>query len=161
MGAQAAVPISGRNAKRVLFGAINLRTARRAVLVRRAAGQADAQAFLRDLRRRYRRAGTLWLLLDGAGAHTAPATRRLAAALGIVPLWLPKQCPELNPMDQLWRELKRLVAANRQADSIDALAEQAAAWVLALTPAQAHRKAGMASNRFWLKHVRQDFWQPT
>jgi transposase len=160
-GAQATVPITGRNAKRVLFGAINLATARRAVLIRGAAGQADAQAFLRDLRRRYRRAGTLWLLLDQAGAHTAPATQRLAAALRIAPLWLPKQCPELNPMDQLWRELKRLVAANRQADSIDALATDAAAWVLGLTPTQARRKSGMASERFWLRHLLQDFWQPT
>jgi transposase len=160
-GAQATVPITGANARRVLFGAISLGTARRAVRVRRAAAQADAQAFLRDLRRRYRRAGTLWLLLDRASAHTAPATQRLAAELGIALLWLPKQHPELNPMDQLWRELKRLVAANRQADSVDALADAAAAWVLGLTPTQARRKSGMASARFWLKHLRHEFWQPT
>ena len=153
------MPISGANARRVLFGAINLHTARRAVLIRRTAGQADAQAFLRDLRRRYQRAGTLWLFLDRASAHTAPATERLAAALGIVLLWLPKQHPapraqpELNPMDQLWRELKRLIAANRQADSIDALADEATTWVLGLTPAQARRKSGMASHDFWLKHL--------
>ncbi len=161
IGAQATVPITGANARRVLFGALNLATARRAVLVRRTAGQADAQAFLRDLRRRYRRAGTLWLFLDRASAHTAPATQRLAAALGIALLWLPKQCPELNAMDQLWRELKRLVAANRQADSIDALADEATAWVLGLTPAEARRKAGMAADGFWLKHLRHDFWPPT
>ena len=35
----------------------------------------------------------------------------LAAALDIRFLWLPKQAPELNAMDQLWRELKRLIAA--------------------------------------------------
>jgi len=161
IGAQAAVPITGANARRVLFGAINLATARRAVLVRRAAGQADAQAFLRDLRRRYRRAGTLWLFLDRASAHTATRTQHLAAALGIVLLWLPKQRPELNPMDQLWRELKRLIAANRQAESIDALAADATTWVLALTPREARRTSGMASKRFWLKHLLQDFWQPT
>jgi len=161
IGAQATVPITGGNARRVLFGAINLATARRAVLVRGAAGQADAQACLRDLRRRYRRAGTIWLLLDRASAHTAPATQCLAARLDIVLLWLPKQHPELNPMDQLWRELKRLVAANRQADSIDALADTAAAWVLGLTPAEARRKSGMASQHFWLKHLLQDFWHPT
>ena len=155
------MPITGANARRVLFGALNLATARRAVLVRRAAGQADAQAFLRDLRRRYRRAATLWLLLDRASAHTAPATQRLAAALRIALLWLPKQHPELNPMDQLWRELKRLVAANRQAESIDALADTAAAWVLGLTPAEARRKSGMASKHFWLKHLRHDFWPNT
>ena len=57
VGTQAVVPITGANAKRVLFGAIDLRTAHRIVLIRRHAGQADAQAFLSELRRRYRRAG--------------------------------------------------------------------------------------------------------
>ena len=43
-------------------------------------------------------------------------------------------------MDQLWRELKRLIAANRQAESIDVLADDAAEWLLTLTPQQARRK---------------------
>jgi hypothetical protein len=90
-GTQATVPITGANAKRVLFGAINLRTAHRVVLIRPRAGAADAQAFLRELRRRYRTAGTIWLLADRASAHTAARTQMLAAALGIRFLWLPKQ----------------------------------------------------------------------
>ncbi len=155
------MPISGRNAKRVLFGAIDLQSARRVVLVRTRAGQADAQAFLRALRRRYRGAGWLWLLTDRASAHTAPQTQALAARLRIRFVWLPRQAPELSPMDQLWRELKRLIAANRQAASIDDLAAEAAEWVLRLTPQQAFRKAGMLSKRFWLKKLLQNFWPPT
>ncbi len=158
---QAVVPITGRNAKRVLFGAIDLRSARRVVLIRTRAGQADAQAFLRALRRRYRGAGWLWLLTDRASAHTAPQTQALADRLRIRFVWLPRQAPELSPMDHLWRELKRLIAANRQAASIDALAADAAAWVLTLTPQQARRKAGMASKRFWLRKLLQNFWRPT
>ena len=149
------VPITGHNAKRVLFGAIDLQSARRVVLVRRHAGQADAQAFLRALRRRYRGAGWLWLLTDRASAHTAPQTQALAARLRIRFVWLPRQAPELSPMDQLWRELKRLIAANRQAASIDALAAEAAEWVLRLTPQQARRKAGMASKRFCMAGERK------
>jgi hypothetical protein len=64
-------------------------------------------------------------------------------------------------MDQLWRELKRLIAANRQAESIDALAADAAAWVPTLTPRQARRKAAMTSKRFRLKSLLQHFWPPT
>ena len=160
-GTQATVPITGANAKRVLFGAIDLRTAHRVVLICPRAGAADAQAFLREIRRRYRSAGTIWLLADRASAHTAARTQMLAAALDIRFLWLPKQAPELNAMDQLWRELKRLIAANRQAASADALASNAAGWVLGLTPRQASRKAGMASKHFWLKKLVQDFWLPT
>jgi transposase len=113
------------------------------------------------LRRRYRRAGWLWLLSDRASAHTAPQTQALADRLRIRFVWLPRQAPELSPRDQLWRELKRLVAANRQAASIDALAADAAGWVLALTPQQACRKAGMASKHFWLRNLLQNFWRLT
>jgi hypothetical protein len=96
-----------------------------------------------------------------ARAHTAHRTHALAARLRIRFLGLPKQASELSLMDQLWRELKRLIAANRQAASIDALAADAAGWVLALTPRQARRKAGMASKRFWRKNLLRHFWPPT
>lgn len=64
-------------------------------------------------------------------------------------------------MDQLWRELKRHVAANRQADSIAALASQAANWVLSLPARVARRKAGLCSPRFWLRKLSQHLLQPT
>ena len=124
-GTTAVVPITGPNAKQVLLGAIDVHTAHRVVLVRRQAGQLDAQVFLAKLRRRYRRAGRIWLLAARGGAHTAGKTLALAERLRIRQLWPPKQGVELGPMDQLWRDLKRLVAANRQADFIDALAAEA------------------------------------
>jgi hypothetical protein len=52
-GEPAEVPITGQNAKRVLFGAINFRTGHRVVLRRSRMRQADFQEFLRLLRRRY------------------------------------------------------------------------------------------------------------
>jgi DDE superfamily endonuclease len=78
---------------------------------------------------------------------------RLAVELGIELVWLPKQGPEWNAMDHWWRELKRLIAANRQAASIDELAGQAADWVLGLRPREALRKAGILSPTFWLRGV--------
>jgi hypothetical protein len=56
-------------------------------------------------------------------------------------------------MDQLWRELKRVVAANRQHRTVDALAAAAALWVLLLTPTEACRKAGLLSEHFWLRDL--------
>jgi DDE superfamily endonuclease len=161
IGTQAEVRISGQNAKRVLFGAINVRTARRTVYLGRGVGTPEVQGFLVALRKAYRRAGTIWLLADRASGHTAKATRVLAKALRIEFLWLPKQWPELNAMDQLWKSLKHEVAANRQAESIDELTDRASHWVLHLTPAQARRKSGMASDHFWLRSVLQNFWLPT
>ena len=93
----------------------------------------------------------IWLLLDKASCHDAVRSQQLAARLGIVLLWLPKQCSELNAMDHLWKELKRLIAANRQFRTIDAGADYAEHWLLDLTPREALRKAGVLSEDFWLK----------
>jgi DDE superfamily endonuclease len=161
IGAQARVCVTGQNAKRVLFGTINLRTARRTVHLGRGVGTHGVRAFLRALRSAYRRAGTIWLLADRASGHTARATLALANELGIEFVWLPKQRPGLNAMDQLWRGLKHEVAASRQAASIDDLAEQATRRVLRLTTKRARRKSGLAAKHFWLRALSQHFWLPT
>ena len=61
-GEQAKVYISGRNAKRVLFATINPRTGHRLVMRRARMRQADFQAFLRLVRRRYG-SRPVWMLL--------------------------------------------------------------------------------------------------
>jgi hypothetical protein len=160
-GEQAVVPVTGRNAGRVLFGARNVRTAHRVILRWPSETSPGARAFLTEIRRHYRSAPTIGLLLDRGPAHTAAPTRRLAAELGIEFVWLPRQWPEWNARDQLWREWKRLVAANRQAASIEDLAQQAEAWVLGLRPQQVLRKAGILSPCFWLKNLLQSLWRPT
>jgi hypothetical protein len=112
-GEQAVVPITGRNAQRVWFGALNPRTGHRLVFRCFRQRQEDFQAFARYLRRHYP-GRPIWLLLDKAPCHDAARSQELAARLGIVLVWLPKQCSELKAVDHLWKELKRLLAANRQ-----------------------------------------------
>jgi DDE superfamily endonuclease len=119
VGEPARVPVTGRNAQRVLFGALNVQTGHGVVLDRKSAGRAEARVFLAELRPRYRQAPTIWRWLDRAPAHTDAETLRLAVELGIELVWLPKPWPERNAMDQLWTELKRRLAANRQAAHID------------------------------------------
>ncbi len=150
IGQQTQVPISGQNAKRVLFGAINIRTGHRILQRTHQQRQEDCQAFLKTLRRRYghRR---IWLLLDKHGGHWAPRSQALAEELNIVLLFLPRQSPELNPMDHLWKEAKRVRSANRQYDTIDEHARQVEDWIQSLTPRQALRKAGILSKNFWLR----------
>jgi transposase len=149
-GEQALVPITGRNAKRVLFGTINPRTGHRIVLSRPNMRQENFQDFLRLLRHSYP-GRAIWLLLDEAPCHVAPKSQRLAAALKIELIWLPKQCSELNAMDQLWRDLKNNVSANYQFDNIDEHAAWAQNWVLSLTRSEALLKASVLSENFWLR----------
>jgi transposase len=151
-GEQAQVKITGENAKRVLFGALHPRTGHRLVLRRLRQRQEDFHAFLRHLRRHYG-GRSIWLLLDKASIHQAASSQRLAAHLRVTLLWLPKQCPELNPQDHLWKELKRLMAANRQFKTIDDEADHAERWLLGLAPTTTLRKAGVLSGESWLKDV--------
>jgi transposase len=43
------------------------------------------------------------LLLDNSGAHTA---QRLRWPENVRCVWLPAYCPELNPIERVWRDLK-------------------------------------------------------
>jgi DDE superfamily endonuclease len=149
-GEQAVVPITGSNAKRVLFGTLNPRTGHRIVLRRPNMRQEHFQAFLRLLRQSYP-GREMGLLLDEAPCHIAPKSQALAAALNIVLAWLPKQCSELNAMDHLWRALKANISANYQFKNIDEHADSAEHWVLSLSKSEALLKAGVFSKNFWLQ----------
>jgi transposase len=142
--------LSGRNARRVLFGAINLRTGHRVLLCRNNQFATDFCALLRELRRRYRDR-PLALLLDEDSSHTARASQHLAAELDIELLWLPKRSPELNPMEHLWRAAKQNVSANRQDATIERAVERFLRYLRRLTSRAALRKAGVLSRRFWLR----------
>jgi transposase len=149
-GEQAKVSISGYNAKRVLFGAINMHTGHRIVMRYANMGQQGFQDFLRLLRRRYQ-ARPIWLLLDAAQAHRAIKSQLLAKQLNVELIWLPKQCPELNAMDHLWKELKAHISANYQHPHIEEHVRFAEQYTLRLTNNQALKKAGILSENFWLK----------
>ena len=149
-GEQAVVPITGNNAKRVLFGTLNPRTGHRMVFRCQNMRQASFQAFLRLLRSSYP-GRPLWLLLDEAPCHIAPKSQVLAELLHIHLIWLPKQCSELNAMDHLWRMLKEKISANYQFATIDEHAALAEHWLHSLSNHETLRKAGVLSKHFWLQ----------
>jgi hypothetical protein len=155
-GEQAVVPITGENAKRVLFGTINFIAGHRVLLRRQRQRQEDFQVFLKLLRKRYK-GRPLALLLDKNSCHCATRSRTLAAQLNIALIWLPKQWSELNAMDHLWKEMKKKIASNRQFKTIDKQVSYAEKWVLNLSNRTALRKAGVLSKNFWLKNVRKNF----
>src|SRR4249920_707280 len=117
-GQPARVLISGWNARRVVFGAMNLRSGKRLFLARRRQRQHDFQAFLELIHHHYR-GRRVALLLDENPSHTAKRSQQLAEELRIELLWLPKRAPQLNPMDELWGQAKDIVSANLQYPNID------------------------------------------
>jgi transposase len=149
-GEQATVGISGRNAKRLVFGAINIVTGHRILLPYRNLKQENFQDFLRALRRSYP-GRQIWLLLDEAGAHTAIKSQKLAEDLNIKLVWLPTQCPELNAMDHFWRQVKADVSTNYQYADIDQHVATAINYMKTLKKIKALDRAGILSKTFWLK----------
>jgi hypothetical protein len=146
------VLLSGRNAKRVLFGAINIRSGHRLSLVRFKQRAEDFCAFLELVHRHYR-AWQVVMLLDGDSSHTAGASQKLADRHRIELIGLPKRSPHLNPMDHLWRYSKGGVLANRQHASIEELAQQTLNDLHSLSPRDALRKAGLQSEDSWLSNL--------
>jgi hypothetical protein len=149
-GEEAPVPITGGNAKRVLFGAINILTGHRLFLVRRRQRGLDFEDFLEEVRGHYR-GRPVALLLDEDSSHTAGDSQGLADDLEIELLWLPKREPHLNPMDHLWRHGKEVMSGNYQYASIDLQVERFISYLASLCPFDALRKAGILSEDSWLK----------
>lgn len=153
VGQQATVRLSGYNAKRVLFGALDLRTGTRYLRSRSRNRADDFCAFLTWLRTQEPDRPILMLLDDGP-SHTARKSRQTASELGIELVPLPHRSPELNPLESLWRLGKQVVCANRQyRDILDELLA-VIDYLQGLSNAEALEKSGVLSPTFWLRHQR-------
>lgn len=146
------VPISGRNARRVVFGALNLVNGLRWLLIQQRQRAQDFQEFLEylheDLPGRH-----IAMLLDEDSSHIDEETQDLAEDLSIEFIWLPKRAPKLNPWERLWGHGKDLVSANKQYTTVDEQAERFVGFLGSLSGHDALRKAGVFSPDFWLRSV--------
>ncbi len=154
------VRISGQNARRVVFGTLNLRTGRRCFLVRDHRKAADFQEFLYRLHERYR-GWHLVLLLDEDSSHTANGSLELAEELAIKQIWLPKRSPKLNPLDSLWGQGKDVISANKQYATIEDQVHRFLAYLESLSPCETLHTSGVLSKHYWLRFVlSKDFCGP-
>jgi hypothetical protein len=147
-GAVSRVWLSGRNARRVIFGAMNLRTGTRLFVPRDKGRGGDFQAFLEEVRSHFR-GRHVALLLDEDRSHTAKASLREAD--GMTLLWLPKRSPKLNPMEALWGQGKDVISANKQYATIEEQVDRFLDYLGGLTNQEALHTSGLLSNGFWLK----------
>lgn len=101
-------------------------------------------AFLRLVRERHPGEYIL-MVLDGAGWHKG---KELLVPEGIELLFLPPYCPDLNPEEQVWDELREKNFANRVFASMEAVIAAATTGLRALVddPAALKRLAG----RTWI-----------
>ena len=134
-GPRVRVPTPGKNARRAFFGALD--PVDGAWFWRDSARKRadDFVPFLEQLAAAHP-AGPLYLVLDGAPAHTAKSTRAwFAAHPRVRPLPVPAYAAHHeNPVERVWGSMKTAVAANRLAGSIDELTAAARRFFADLTP---------------------------
>lgn len=153
IGEQAEVPILGQHhEKRILTGVLNIQTGSYFQYSSEAYNQDTFQLILQLIRRRWR-GWRIVLFLDKISAQRALRSRRLAQDLGIQLRWLPTACPELNPVDHLWRHLKKDILANEPLPDLKTTLKHACAYLDDLSPRERLRKAGILSGHFWLQDL--------
>ena len=153
IGEQAQVPILGQHRKKcVLTGVLNIQTGSYFQYSSEAYNQETFHTILKLIRRRWR-GWHIVLFLDKISAQRAHSSIGLANDLEIQLRWLPTACPELNPVDHLWRHLKKDILANEPLPDLEVTFKYARAYLDDLSPRERLRKAGILSGHFWLQDV--------
>ncbi len=149
-GAPTIVTISGRNARRTLFGALQVSTGELVCTVRERGRTDDVLAAVERLGA-VRPCIPKLLIWDNAPPHHPHRVRDAAQEAGITLAFLPFRSPELMPLEELWRGLKATVAANRCYDSLDELVARASTWLYGMSDAERLRRCGFQSAKYqWL-----------
>lgn len=146
-GQQQIVVISGRNARRVVHGALNVATGELVALVRERSRQDDCAAFVEALGQ-VRPDVPKPLVWDNAPPPHPKRVQAVAEAAHIQLAFLPFRAPDLLPCEDLWRLSKAVVAANRAYAAVQEQAERAVAWLAALSPFDRLLKSGLFGATF-------------
>jgi transposase len=104
--------------------------------------------FLEELARRHP-GEYLLLIVDGAGWHRAGALRIPA---NIEFGFLPPCCPDLNPQEHVWEELREKAIGNRVLATLEAVADAAVTGLQTLEKAP-ERLRSLASRQWMLRSV--------
>ena len=127
-GADLRVPAPGQAAKMAILGVLDWATRELLVHTSRTKRSSDFIDLLSELGRCYGpRPGLIGkpvvLVLDNGPIHTSKASRAALAARAhwLTIEWLPKYAPELNDIEDVWRDMKRHHLAHQTFASADDL----------------------------------------
>jgi hypothetical protein len=143
------VPLTGKHTRRVVHGALNIRTGALLLCITEVWDQVTHPDFLTMLRSPWR-GWPIVRFADRGTPHTAEESRALATQLHMERRFLPVATPAWNAMEHLWRPMKAWGISNRTIPSIDRAANAACQYLLDLSPRERLKKAGVLSGKFWL-----------
>lgn len=113
-GCQKRIATPGRQQWRHIFGAYNWVTDEVVYLICEKRNSNNFIAFLDHLVQQHSGERPLVIVLDNGSIHRSQATQAAFALLEneLLPLFLPKYCSQLNPIERFWKHLKSLACAN-------------------------------------------------
>jgi putative transposase len=122
-GCQKRIATPGEQQWRHLFGAYNWATDEVITLISEERNSDAFIAFLDHLVAQHDGQRPLVIVLDNSSIHHSYATQAAFALLEneLLPLFLPKYCSQLNPIERYWKHLKSVACANKLFPDMDAL----------------------------------------
>lgn len=125
-GQQIMIPTPAQPKKWYGLGAVNYRTGETVVHIRRRKRRMETAELLQAILDRHP-TGTLYVAWDNASTHMDDEVEAVvrAAAGRLVLLYLPTYSPWLNPIEMLWRHLRREVTHCELFETMDALVSAA------------------------------------
>jgi transposase len=122
-GCQKRIPTPGQQQWQHIFGAYNWVTDQ---LIYRIAPKRTSEAFIAFLEYlvdQHVSGHPLVIVLDNGSIHRSQATQAAFALLEnqLLPLFLPKYCSQLNPIERFWKHLKASACANKLFPTMEAL----------------------------------------
>jgi len=142
-GEQARVPVPSSNAKFALYGVLDPHSGQTWTAPYPKGKSPYTEAFLAQVMARFK--GQVLLIWDQASWHTSQAMKQVIAGYErLEVLLLPKRAPQQNPIEDVWRHLKRIVAANLERD-LDVLKQACSRFFERLSGEDTLRMAGLAA----------------
>ena len=122
-GCQKRIATPGQQQWRHIFGAYNWATDEVIYLISEKRNSSSFIAFLDHLVQQHSGERPLVIVLDNGSIHHSQATQATFALLEneLMPLFLPKYCSQLNPIERFWKHLKSLACADKLFANMDAL----------------------------------------
>jgi transposase len=122
-GCQRRIPTPGQQDWRHLFGAYNWATDEVVFQITETRTSEAFIAFLEKLIQHHVGERPLVLVLDNASIHHSRASQAALAVFEdrLIPLFLPKYCSQLNPIERFWKHVKATACANQLFASMEAL----------------------------------------
>ena len=145
---QRRVQAPGTNAKQYGFGMVDWRDGHLDWAVAEGRRAAPLVAQLRRAAERSRSRGRVaMVILDNLGIHTPKGSRLLRGLLAelgeqLVLVYTPTYDPDANPIEWLWRSLRRAVTHTHQRQSLTELLADADRWAHTITPAKVLSQIG-------------------